>query len=588
MHCYNAAVNRRATSFAVLGAMALALWLIFPRLRHAPSFDAVHVYLPMARAVLEQGAAFMQRPESLVTGPIAYLYPALLGAAEALVRGSNAALYCATIALGFMALRLAHSWQAGLAAALLLAVSPTLRPFVADVLTEPPFFFLTALWIVAVACVASGRSRAWIAVGALALGLAALTRPAIMYFAPLMIAIHGVRMLRAPAATPGKAIESRLALLHLGALGLIAAWILRNALTFGFPAIATGAGAALYFGVNPAVDGFDPAYYGLNYDSGLAQDSSSHLSLHADRRLRAIALVELRDTPLAVLLEMAARKAAAFLFVTSAESSGEPLAVLRAWRIALVVLAFLPFFARRPGPPAFAAVTLALGALVVYMVGVHLPVVYHHRYSVGAIDVPLTLLAAMGLVEMARSARRAAATLAAMTLALGIGLHDAAQAGPYSPHPERIPNEVMWLGDVGSRFPIGPGRAPIDIAVTKDPRTPVWDLSMLQLDLALRDVARGGGCRALTLRFKPAGAAGFAEGQRVRVLLPAETSSPAPRRLTLGSTVPLALDREGTLRLEFECASPATAEIGTMAVIAPRREVFYRDRYLEQQRAANP
>ena len=555
--------------------MALAVWLVLPRMRLPPGFDAVHVYLPMARSVLAEGWGFLQRPESLVTAPVAYLYPALLGAAEAAVRWSNVILFCAVIGLAGHAVRLAHSWQAGLAAAFMLAVSPTLRPYIADVLTEPPYLVLIAVWLVALVQVAAGSSRAWVAAGGLALALATLTRPAVMYFAPLLIVVFAFTKL-APAPQ-----RARLVAMHALALAIVALWIARNAIAFGFPAIATGAGAALYFGVNPLVDGFEPAYFGMNYDSGLAQDSTSHLSIHADRRLRAIALTELGDTPPAVIAEMFARKTFAFLFVSSAESSGEPVAWLRSWRIVLVVLAAVAVIRRRGSP-----LVAALGLLVAYMLAVHMPVFYNHRYSVGAIDFPLTLLAAIGAVEAAKSARMGAVALTAATFALGLGLVDAARAGPLSPKPERIPHEVMWLHDVGSSFPVGPGQGPIDIPIEKDPRTPVWDLSMLQVDLAITDIAKGGGCAAMTVRFRPTGEDRFADGRSVRIPLPAQSGPPSSRgqRITIGSTIPLALDRAGVVRLELECDSPATAEIGTMAVIAPRREIFYRDRYLERER----
>jgi len=573
--------SRRGDWAAVAVATALAAWLVAPRMRLPIGFDGLHVYLPMARSFLAEGLAFLRKPESLVTAPLAYLYPALLGASEAAVRWANVALFCATLVLAYLALRIAHSRAAAIAAAFLLALSPLLRPFVADVLTEPPSFFLVAAWIACVALVASGRSTGWAILGGVALGLATLTRPAAMYFAPLMVLVFAFTRIASPPA------RGKLVALHAIGTAITLLWILRNAMAFGFPAIATGAGAALFFGVNPLVDGFEPAYFGMSYDSGIAQDSASHLSIHADRRLAAIALTELADTPPAVVAEMFARKALAFLFVSSGETSGEPLAWMRAWRIALVILAIVAVAARRKSTG-----VAALAILVAYMVAVHLPVLYSHRYSVGAIEIPLTLLAAIGAVETARSAQAAAVTLAALALALGLGLADIARAGPLSPKPERIPHEVIWLADVGSRFPIGPGREPIDIAVAKDPRSPPWGQTILQLDLAI-DAGKDNGCAAMTLRFKTPGQERFPAGRSVRVFLPTDTGPPAygharqaspRRRLTIGSTIPLFLDREGTLRLEFECASPASAEIGTMAVIAPRRETFYRDRFLERER----
>src|SRR5258708_20763594 len=150
---------------------------------------------------------------------------------------------------------------------------------------------------------------------------------------------------------------------------------------------------------------------------------------------------------------MFARKALAFLFVSSGETSGEPLAWMRAWGIALVILAIVGVAAGRES-----AGVAALAILVAYMVGVHLPVLYSHRYSVGAIEIPLTLLAAIGAVETARSAQAAAVTLAALALALGLGLADIARAGPLGPKPERIPHEGRWLAPRGCAFPLRPRR----------------------------------------------------------------------------------------------------------------------------------
>ncbi|HEX7559274.1 MAG TPA: glycosyltransferase family 39 protein, partial [Usitatibacter sp.] len=235
--------TRLNAALPILGAIALAACLIIPRARYPLSFDALHSYLPMARSLLDQGWAFMQRPESLATAPIGYLWPALFGADATITRWANMALFAATIALAYHAVRVAHSWQAGALAAFLIAISPTLRPFVADVLTEPPFFFLIAVWIVAVARTARGSGAAWIVAGGIALALATLTRPAIMYFAPVMVVVFLAMK------------ERRLAAMHAIALAGAALWILRNAITFGFPAVATGAGAALFLGVNPLVNG---------------------------------------------------------------------------------------------------------------------------------------------------------------------------------------------------------------------------------------------------------------------------------------------------------------------------------------------
>src|SRR5262249_27442128 len=140
----------------------------------------------------------------------------------------------------------------------------------------------------------------------------------------------------------------RLAAMHLGAAAIVALWILRNALTFGFPSIATGVGQGLFLGINPVVNGFEPTYYGLDYDVGAVTGGKDHLTLESDRLLTSVFLVELRDTPPLVLAEMAVHKVGAFVFVSAAAgNSGQPLAPLRARRVAFFVLALVALRYRR-------------------------------------------------------------------------------------------------------------------------------------------------------------------------------------------------------------------------------------------------
>ena len=554
-------MNRRASLVLVAVAMAIAAWLLVPRLQAPAAFDGKYAYLPMARHVLEQGWAYMARPESVSYAPLAFLYPALLGANEALVREANIVLYCVAIAFAFFSLR-PFGRGAGVIAAFLVALSPTLRPYIADVLTEPPFVFLVAAWALCVSRLASGDARwGWAIAGGIAMALATLFRPATMYFVPLAMVFFAWRR-RWPLA----------ALHGVAAIG-IGLWVLRNAIVFGFPTVAAGAGGALYFGVNPLVDGFDPPYYGLQFDSGLAQDSDSHLSIHSDRVLGGIAMTELLDTPLAVLARMFAHKLFAFLFVTSAETSGEPIAWLRTWRVALLVLAAAGLYSHRKS-----VFAMTVAAFVAYMVAVHIPVLYTHRYSVSAIDYPLSLLAALGLASFAHDARLATLALAAIVVGVGIGLVDASAAGPLAPHPERIPHEVVWLADVEGGGVVAPDTS-IDITFTKSDKSPPWDLSMVQVDLSAR-AEKPGACAAMVVRFRKAAEEKFAPERFVRVALAQDA---AMHRYTIGSTVPLGLDGAGTLRLQPQCNSAAQVKVGTVAVIAPRRELHYRDRYRERR-----
>jgi len=555
-------------ALAVFACIALACARIAPLAKYPIGFDGTHTYLPMARRVLDEGFAFLANAESLRTAPLAFLWPALLGADGTAVRWANLALFCATIAMAALAVRAQVSLRAGLVAALLLAISPTLQPFIIDVATEAPYIFFVGAWILAV-------SRGWVIAGAVALAAATLTRPAAMYFAPAMAVVFF--LLR----------ERRLAAMHLAATAIVALWILRNAVVFGFPAVATGAGTALFLGVNPLVDGFDPTYYGLIYDEGAAAQMPDHLSIAADRLLAGIALTEVRDTPWPILAQMAAHKALAFVFVTAADNSGPPVGLLRGWRVALVVFALGAIFLRRRSP-----FVIALAAMCAYMVAVYTPVLYHFRYSVGALDLPLTVLAAIGVADAFAAPRRAALALAATILLVGGAVLQAANPRHRSPSLERIPYATVW-----SRLPgtiaevrvengerVGPAtfalepHGAIEFPVRDAPRFHPWDVFMVQLELGFAPAAHARDCDAVAIRYrKPDGA--YEPGRVRRVTIPPDGRM---HGFVVGAAAPLAINHEGVMRLEFDCAFPATVELGKIAIAAPRRAVYYREKYLRE------
>ena len=556
-------------ALAVAACIAIACARIAPLARYPIGFDGQNTYLPMARRLLAEGWAFLASPDSLRTAPLAYLWPALLDANGTAVRWANLALFCAAIAMAACAVRAQLSWRAGLLAALLLAVSPTLQPFVIDVATEAPYIFFIGAWILALA-------RGWTVAGGVALAAAALTRPAVMYFAPAMVVVF--LLLR----------ERRLAIMHLVATAIVALWIVRNAVAFGFPAVASGAGTALFLGVNPLVDGFDPTYFGLIYDEGAAAQLPDHLSIAADRLLTGIAVTELRDTPLAVLFAMAVHKAMAFVFVTAAENSGGPLGLLRAWRVILVVFALYAALERRRS-----RFVLALAAMCAYMVAVHIPVLYHFRYSVSALDVPLTILAAIGMAEAFGEPRRAAIVTASALLLAGAGLTELANFGNPSPHLERIPHATIWSrlpgtiagvrvengAQVGpATFALGPHGA-IEFPVRDAPLFHPWDVFMVQVELAVEPAAHARDCDAMVMRYRKAdGPYEPGRARRVAIRPDGEMHS-----LVVGAAAPLAINHEGVLRLEFDCAFPATVELGKIAIAAPRRAVYYREKYLKNE-----
>jgi hypothetical protein len=551
---------------AVAAAMALGVMWVLPGLARPVSYDGGYAYLPMASKLLAEGAGYLQRPESLATGIVAYAWPALFGADGGLTRIANVALYAATIALAFAALAAAHSARAGVVAAFLVAASPVLHPYIPDVMTEPPFLFLIAVWIASIAAVMRGRFAAGAFAGGIAFALATFARPATMWFPVFAAVVFAWRAWRGAGAE--RRVDASLALMHVVAAVSIGAFVARNAIEFGYPAVATGAGNALFQGANALVDGFDPTYYGLTYDDGAATRGGFHLAIAEDRLLHGTAMEEIRATPLPLLVEMSARKAAAFVFVAPQDWNA---AGLRVWRVALVVLALAALAFRRRSP-----IVVALALFAAYLVAVHAPVFYLLRYS-AALDPPLALLAAIGLVEAFAAPARLAVVAMAWVLATGIGVALLAGAAPGAPHPERSPYEVAWTHE-GTTVHATRGTV-VDFTVADAPRLNPHAQAVLTLRLALTPERRGG-CSALRLRYK-----GFADREfdpRRVVRVPVSADGRA-REVTLGAFAPLGLNHEGVLRVEFECGTSATAEIGTMRILEPMRAPWYRQRYLERR-----
>ena len=556
---------------AVAAAMALGAMWVIPGLQRPVGFDGGYAYLPMARRLLGEGAAYLQRPDSLVTGILAYAYPALLGADERLIRWANVGLYVAVIALAFFSVRVAHSNRGGVAAAFLVAASPVLHPYIPDVMTEAPFVFLIAVWIASVAAVVRGRFASGAIVGGIALALATFTRPATTYFPLAAAIVFGWRAYRARGAE--RRVEASIALMHVVALALTGLFIARNAVEFGYPSVATGAGNALYQGVNALVDGFDPTYYGLTYDDGAATQGGFHLSIENDRLLRGVALEELAATPVPLVLEMWARKAVAFVFVAPAEGGA---ALLRAWRVALAAFALAALAYQRRSP-----LVVVLAGFAAYLVVVHMPIFYLHRYSFG-LELPLALLAAIGIAEASAAPARLAMVATAGVLATAFGLSMLVGAGPGSPHPDRSPHEVVWSRGA-STFRVTSRDAALEIPVAGEPRLNPSTQFMLTMRLAMTPGSRRAACTALRIRYKGLADKDYEPQRVVRVPITADGRA---REITIGAYHPLRLNDAGVLRLEFECDSSATAEIGTIAILEPRRAGYYRQRYLERLKKA--
>jgi hypothetical protein len=219
-------------------------------------------------------------------------------------------------------------------------------------------------------------------------------------------------------------------------------------------------------------------------------------------------------------------------------------------------------------------VVWSLAVLIAYMLAVHAPALYNHRYSVGAIDFPLALLAAIGMAAASRSPARFAVVSFAATIGVALGLATMTNPGPGSPHPSRSPHDLVWSRDEPVSAHVTGERA-IEIPITGAPGFDPRNHFMLTMELAVAPDRRAANCRAMRVRYKGLADARYAPERVARIPLRADGRM---HRLDIGMAHPVFMDREGTLRLEFECDSDATVKLGRIAVLAPNRAVVYRRR----------
>ncbi len=541
-------------------AIGYAVWKLAARFSPDPEFDARNIYLPFAKKLLDSPAAFLASEQSLWVAPFSYIYPALLGADAVRIKVANIVLFVLLILLVFRIGTLLHSRTAGLMASVMLAASPTIKIFIPSALTEPPFLFLTGVWVWALAeAHRGGRDRWWVLAG-LALGLATLTRPTFLYLLPLAIAA-GAAAWWCERCTPAARDGRGIALAHAVALAVALAVIVRNALLFDYPGISTGAGAGLFLGSNPMTGGYDAAYLGLLLDDGAVTGGKSHLAIESDRLLRGVALTALADIPVLELTAMYARKLGAILFVTQAETGGIP-EVLRGWRVVLLVLAAYGWWHIR-----VPALKWLLGGAFAYQLAVHIPALYTFRYSIGAIDLPLTLIAGAGAAQALANRRQLVAVSAMAVASIGLGQAAARYGEPPSPHVDRVPHAVFWKAAYNPPLEAKAGQ-PLEIELRDAPGLHPWDNSILELAVS----TQSGECRGYTLWYRRDGQTNL-KGPLYR-----RTRIAEERTVAVGTRVALDLYAEGTLRVEGDCASGASLRIHGERLTAGRFATYYADK----------
>ena len=171
----------------------------------------------------------------------------------------QALLSTLTVAILFLAFSRLLPFGWAFASALLVGISPHLVNTTIYVLSETLFAFLLSLMFLVGSLAADQRRNAMVLLLAgVTVGLAALTRPVLMYFLPILI------VLMAWHCRPGwKKVAG---CLSLGFLVIVSPWMIRNYTVLGTTSDKTLTNNALHHGMYPDMmyEG-DPRTYGMAY-----------------------------------------------------------------------------------------------------------------------------------------------------------------------------------------------------------------------------------------------------------------------------------------------------------------------------------
>lgn len=583
--------NQASTRFVYICLALIVLINCYTAFQHFSStaldFDAKTYYLPYAQQLLNDGLRFFADEKSLRYPPMAYVYPALFGAEQLTVKIANIALSCFLVVLLYRIVQLLHSRQAGLFAAFLFAISPMFRDLIPRVITEPLFLFLVGVWFWCMTEIIINQKHRLTLLGGITFGLAILTRGSFYYFLYVAIAAAGMLMLRTDGE-PRRMWQSIL-LMHLVALSFPSIFIVKNWLLFGYPFFATGAGNALYFGSHPLVNGYELPYYGLGYDEGAVTMEHDHLSVIGDRLLKGVALTMLGERPWTDLLAAYTQKSGAFIFVSKAVLPDTiwNIRSLRIMEVALGVIGLLSIRQR--------LIQILIGGILTYQIAVHVPLLYAHRYSVGAIDLWLVILAGIGLATILkkRSLSKVIAASLMIFIAVAIGELHRKYSKPLSPEITKVPHQVIWQQDGRNLAPIGntgfmlvergkyrlsgePNA--LDISVRGVHQLNQTGNYVLSLRLAVMTGTESH-CKKFRVLYKRLVDTGFTDSQSVRLRI---ENNGEMYDYNIGATLPLALISDGDIRLSFECPSNTNVVIDNMAISEPQVAGTYRQLYLSR------
>lgn len=554
----------------------------------AIDFDASHFYLPYARQLLAEGLGFFAKEQSIHYAPMAYVYPALLGANPVAVKLVNIFLSALLVVMVYRIGQLLYSKEAGLVAAFLFALSPTITPYIPTVLTEPLYFFCLGVWIWAICEIVIARRSYYVPLAGIAFGTAILTRGTFYYFLfPILFITLFIVLTKRDEQ---RKIGTELFLAHAIALLFPLIFILKNWLLFDYPFFATGSGYALYFGSHPLVNGYEMPYYGLGYDEGTITRELVRLSIAADTALKGVALAILADRNWTSLLEAYTQKTMAFIFVTKAILP-DTVFNLRSYRIGATIFSAVSLFAITNR-----TMRWLLAGVVLYQILIHTPLLYQPRYSVGALDLWLTILSAIGLIYWIKLWRteflKPLAIVGIILLGIGFGEWHRKNSAPLAPDIFAVPHDKIWIKtkqDLASmaihemaRLPDGrliiSGKIPwIYIPVRGVPELNTSGNYVLTTEFSVTPAPGKNECRDGQIFYKRLLDSGFSDGQSIPFKVHADGLKHVYH---FGATLPLALISDGDIRLSVYCSPGTVLDITRVIISVPQVANTYREKYL--------
>lgn len=405
--------------------VALRLWWVVSNghLERAIYPDEISYYLSAAAEIAAHGSRYFLTPRSLWNGPVNPLWIFLWGSSIPLIKILNIGLVSLGGILLWDILRRLVGRQPAYLALAAYSAFPPLFVFSGTLLTEPLFVTLLVLsfWLLVV----SGFSvRGGLASGAI-FGLAILTRPTaqLFPFVALVIAIHTGR-----SRSRGKNVSAGLYCFALAAVLFVFPYAAKNYIVFDELKIANGMGAVLFLGNDLRMNGDEPIYSDMDFDTYEITAPHTHLDSEGDRRLRNAAFDKIRAHP-GTIVTLTAQKVFRFLFgypqhyfypyydvVSYAQAASKRSALWKLFEIFLtgiIVVAGVAGFFFSPLP---SAVRLLLGAFAAYFVVLHAAAFPIPRLALPVF--PVLLVSAAGLVAKAgRKALIALLTLACISSA---------------------------------------------------------------------------------------------------------------------------------------------------------------------------